>query len=97
MLKESQSDVIVMGHTHLSFIKHFENNGWALNAGSVGRSKEDNRLASYLILTLDEENITPEIVQIAYPLEQTLLGIENSGIPNYYAHFLSNKKISIKQ
>ncbi|UKB78711.1 metallophosphoesterase family protein [Chryseobacterium sp. MEBOG07] len=97
MLKESQSDVIVMGHTHLSFVKHFENNGWAVNAGSVGRSKEENRLASYLILTLDEENITPEIVQIAYPLEQTLLGIEKSGIPNYYAHFLSNKKISIKQ
>ncbi|AZA92581.1 phosphodiesterase [Chryseobacterium nakagawai] len=96
MLKESQSDVIVMGHTHLSFTKQFENKKWAINCGSVGRSKEENRLASYLILTLDEEKIIPEIVQLSYPLEQTLQAIEKSEIPDYYADFLSNKEIFIK-
>lgn len=94
MLEESQSDIVVMGHTHLSFKKYFEAEGWAVNCGSVGRSKEENRLASYLILTLDEEQIIPEIVQIAYPVEDTVRGIEESRIPDYYAAFLKNEKIS---
>lgn len=92
MLKESQSDTVVMGHTHLSFKKSFENNKWAINCGSVGRSKEENRLASYLVLTMSEEQIIPEIIQIAYPLEETVRAIEESGIPNYYADFLRNEK-----
>ncbi|NML71053.1 metallophosphoesterase [Chryseobacterium sp. RP-3-3] len=95
MLQESQSDTIVMGHTHLSFKKSFEHKKWAINCGSVGRSKEENRLASYLILTMNEHQILPEIVQIDYPLEQTVHGIEESGIPNYYASFLKNEKVSI--
>lgn len=95
MLEESQSDIIVMGHTHLSFKKDFDTKGWAVNCGSVGRSKEENRLASYLVLTLDEKQIVPEIVQIAYPVEETVRGIEESGIPDYYASFLKNEKTSV--
>lgn len=95
MLEESQSDIVVMGHTHLSFKKSFENKKWAVNCGSVGRSKEENRLASYLILTMSQEEIIPEIVQIDYPIEQAVRGIEESYIPNYYASFLRNEKISI--
>ncbi|MDR6488371.1 putative phosphodiesterase [Chryseobacterium vietnamense] len=95
MLKNSQSDVIVMGHTHLSFKKQFENKKWAINCGSVGRSKEENRLASYVIFTLDEEKITPEIIQIPYPIDETARQIKESGIPDYYASFLKNENVLI--
>ncbi|GAE66516.1 metallophosphoesterase [Chryseobacterium indologenes] len=95
MLEESKSDVMVMGHTHLSFIKQFNTNTWAINCGSVGRSKEKNRLASYVILTLDEEKITPEIVQLPYPVEETARQIQESGIPDYYAAFLKNENVLI--
>lgn len=94
MLCESQSDVIMMGHTHVSFKKYF-NGKWAINSGSVGRSREENRLASYVILTLDEEKITPEIIQLNYPLEKVAQEIEKSEIPNYYASFLRNEKLSV--
>lgn len=94
MLSESQSDVIMMGHTHMSFKKYF-NGKWAINSGSVGRSREENRLASYVILTLDEEKITPEIIQLNYPLEKVAQEIEKSEIPNYYASFLRNEKLSV--
>lgn len=94
MLSESQSDVIMMGHTHMSFKKYF-NGKWAINSGSVGRSREENRLASYVILTLDEEKITPEIIQLDYPLEKVAQGIEKSEIPNYYASFLRNERLSV--
>jgi len=95
MLKDSQSDVIVMGHTHLSFKKQFENKTWAINCGSVGRSKEENRLASYVVFTLDEEKITPEIIQIPYPIDETIRQIKESGIPDYYASFLKNENVLI--
>ncbi|UWX58947.1 metallophosphoesterase [Chryseobacterium oranimense] len=95
MLEESQSDMVVMGHTHLSFKKYFETKGWAVNCGSVGRSKEENRLASYLILTMDEDHMLPEIIQIPYAIEETTLAIEESGIPDYYASFLKNEKASV--
>ncbi|WP_431612107.1 metallophosphoesterase family protein [Chryseobacterium sp. 'Rf worker isolate 10'] len=95
MLEDAQSDVIAMGHTHLSFKKQFENGTWAINCGSVGRSKEENRLASYLILTLDEDQVSAEIVQIAYPLEETIRGIEESDIPDYYSAFLKNEKVQL--
>ncbi|MCD0454979.1 metallophosphoesterase [Chryseobacterium sp. LC2016-27] len=94
MLSESQSDVIMMGHTHVSFKKYF-NGKWAINSGSVGRSREENRLASYVILTLDEEKVTPEIIQLDYPLEKVAQEIEKSEIPNYYASFLRNEKLSV--
>ncbi|REC46813.1 metallophosphoesterase family protein [Chryseobacterium pennipullorum] len=94
MLEESRSDIIVMGHTHLSFKKRIGNQ-WAINCGSVGRSKEENRLASYLILTLDEEAISPEIIQLHYPVEKTVRQIRESGIPDYYAGFLRNENVSV--
>jgi len=94
MLSESQSDVIMMGHTHMSFKKYF-NGKWAINSGSVGRSREENRLASYVILTLDEEKVTPEIIQLDYPLEKVAQEIEKSEIPNYYASFIRNEKLSV--
>ena len=93
ILNASQSDVIVMGHTHISFKKEIGEK-WAINTGSVGRSKEENRLASYLVMTLDEENILPEIIQLNYPLDEVATQIEWSDIPNYYAGFLRNEKVS---
>ncbi|PKF73801.1 metallophosphoesterase family protein [Chryseobacterium sp. PMSZPI] len=93
MLEDSKSDLIVMGHTHLSFKKQFDNKKWAVNCGSVGRSREENRLASYLTLTLHEEEINPEIIQLDYPIEETARQIQESGIPDYYASFLRNENI----
>ncbi|WP_374464318.1 metallophosphoesterase [Chryseobacterium sp.] len=87
MLESADADLVVMGHTHLSFKKQFDDQTWAVNCGSVGRSKEENRLASYLVLTLDEEKIIPEIVQLSYPVDETARQIRESGIPDYYAIF----------
>jgi hypothetical protein len=42
---------------------------------------------------LDEEKITPEIVQLPYPVDETARQIKESSIPDYYALFLKNKNI----
>ena len=92
MLDDNNADILVMGHTHKSYIKSIHREGYpdklAINAGSVGRSREGEPLASYLILTADKEGIHPEIVKLDYPIEETVEAIRKSKIPDFYANFL---------
>lgn len=93
MLYGEKADVLIMGHTHQSYIKYIDATaampaGLAINTGSVGRSREGSPLASYLILNIDDDAIIPEIVKLPYPVEEVIKAIEASPIPNFYAEFL---------
>lgn len=93
MLIDGQADVIIMGHTHHPYIRKIEATentpaGLLINAGSVGRSREVKQLASYVVLHVQEENIHPEIIKLAYPVHEVIKGIEESPIPDFYAGFL---------
>ncbi|AYN04158.1 MULTISPECIES: metallophosphoesterase [unclassified Flavobacterium] len=93
MLAEEKADIIIMGHTHRPYIRPVEATkdspaGILINCGSVGRSRENSPLATYLILHIDEEKIIPEIVKLEYPVNEVIKAIEKSPIPNFYAEFL---------
>ncbi len=102
MMNEKNADVLIMGHTHMSYIRPLNDNGVgkavspiAINCGSVGRSKEDDALATYLLLTISgeqttfcEDSIRYELIKANYPAEQTVAKIHASSIPNFYADFL---------
>jgi putative phosphoesterase len=94
MLRKNNADVIIMGHTHLPYIRTFPGDKLALNTGSVGRSKEDRISAVYLMLTIAGSRIRPEIVRVAYPVEETIEGILESAIPDFYADFLVERTTS---
>ncbi|WP_020596452.1 metallophosphoesterase family protein [Spirosoma panaciterrae] len=79
-------DVLLMGHTHVSYIK--KSSMLLINCGSVGRSKEADRKASYCLLTLTGAAISAEIIKVSYPIEAVALAIYQSDIPNFYADFL---------
>lgn len=101
MFESNQVDVIVCGHTHLSFIKEIDIDDLPrllINAGSVGRSKELNGgKAVYLQLIINEDGYTfDEKVKISlrkidYDIQITINGIKNSSTPDFYAHFLSSR------
>jgi predicted phosphodiesterase len=91
MPRKNDADVIVMGHTHLPYIRPFSGGKFAINTGSVGRSKEERISATYLMLTIAESRIRPEIVRVAYPVEETIRGIRESPIPDFYADFLAER------
>ncbi|UIR57095.1 metallophosphatase family protein [Sphingobacterium sp. SRCM116780] len=91
LLAEAKADILLMGHTHLSFIKSFGNK-WAINVGSVGRSKEQNKDATYLLLQLDEDHIQAEIIRIPYAMEEVIDKIKASDIPDFYANFLASSQ-----
>jgi len=83
---------LAVGHTHRVFVKELDGN-LIINTGSVGRSREEDRLATYVLLDVDllqTPAITVTIRRLNYPIAQTIAGIEASGIPNFYARFLAN-------
>ncbi|TWF41324.1 putative phosphodiesterase [Chitinophaga polysaccharea] len=90
MMAAHQADVLITGHTHLSYVRPLSVPGKTIiNAGSVGRTKETDRLAAYLRLTITPEAITPVIRKIAYPVRDTVMAIRQSPIPDFYADFLA--------
>ena len=102
MMAEKKADVLIMGHTHYSYIRPIVDSASekrvtpiAINCGSVGRSKEADALATYLLITIageqevfSNDSITYELVKVNYPIEQTIEGIYQSTIPDFYADFL---------
>jgi hypothetical protein len=59
-----------------------------VNTGSVGRSKEKRISDAYLMLTIAESRIRPELVRVAYPVEETIKAILERTIPDFCADFL---------
>lgn len=62
MLDERHADILITGHTHLSYIRPLKAAGkMVINTGSVGRTKEKDRLAAYLQLHIANGEVTPQI------------------------------------
>lgn len=76
-----------MGHTHLPFIKDIGKK-WAINTGSVGRSKKMCKDATYLLVELHEDRIHVEIIQVPFDIIAVAHEIKASDIPDFYADFL---------
>ncbi len=89
--KGLDADFLFIGHTHIPYIKNL-NNKTIVNVGSVGRSKLPDNKACYAILDISDRKSFAEIIKVDYPVEETIEAIELSGIPNFYADFLMERK-----
>lgn len=88
-LYKKEINVLVTGHTHRSYVQHFQDVS-LVNCGSVGRSREEDRKATYTILTLSETETIAEIVKLDYKIDQVAAAIYSSDIPDFYGDFLLN-------
>lgn len=80
-------DVICFGHTHAPWHRtvggvHF------VNTGSVGRPKDGDPRAGYVILDVDEGRVSAEIVRVGYDVERTAAAILASELPDDFATYL---------
>jgi predicted phosphodiesterase len=80
-------DIICFGHTHKPWQRavrgiHF------VNTGSVGRSKDGNPRACYVVLTIEGAGSRVEFVRVDYDVEQSARGIIASGLPEEFANVL---------
>ena len=80
-------DVIAFGHTHKPWHRevagvHF------VNTGSVGRPKDGDWRAGYVLLDLGPGEPRIEHVRVAYDVEVAAAGVVAAGLPPEFAEFL---------
>lgn len=90
--RDSNADIILMGHTHYSYIKNIDVDGkekMCINVGSVGRCKEAiGAKAVYLWLTIEDSGeVKPTLRKLDYNVHEAIEGIKASPIPDFYAEF----------
>jgi predicted phosphodiesterase len=80
-------DVIAFGHTHLPW--HREVAGMHfVNTGSVGRPKDGDWRAGYVILDAAEGSVGIEFIRVEYDLDRAMQGIHQSDLPDDFAEYL---------
>jgi predicted phosphodiesterase len=80
-------DIIAFGHTHVPWHRqvggiHF------VNTGSVGRPKDGNWRAGYVLLEAGSGVVQVENIRIEYDLERAMRGIRESELPDDFAEYL---------
>lgn len=90
-------DAIFMGHTHCAYVRKITaESGKPLlvaNTGATGRIKNGQPMATYMICTLVEGDISAEIVSVEYNVVDVAAAIIHSPIPNFYARELINNAL----
>lgn len=82
------ADVLVCGHTHLPYHRVLGSGRQVINAGSVGKPKDNNPQAGYLILTAEDGKLQVEFVRVPYDVERAAQAIEATDMPNEFAEML---------
>ena len=79
-------DVIAFGHTHKPW--HREVDGiHFVNTGSVGRPKDGDWRAGYVLLDIDTVPRV-ELVRVEYDIDEAMRGIRESELPTDFAEYL---------
>lgn len=89
ILSEINHDIYIYGHTHYPFIKAIRNK-MIINAGSVGRPKNLDNRATYILLEIEDLSIHGTIRKVLYDIEKVASAIEQSGLDSYFADFIRN-------
>lgn len=83
----SAGDVICFGHTHKPWHRtvggvHF------VNTGSVGRPKDGNWRAGYVLLDVDAAAVNVRFIRVDYDLATAIAGVRAAGLPEEFVRFL---------
>jgi predicted phosphodiesterase len=80
-------DVVAFGHTHRPW--HREVDGvHFVNTGSVGRPKDGDPRAGYVVVDIDAEGVEVEFVRPEYDVARAAAGVRDSDLPDAFADFL---------
>jgi predicted phosphodiesterase len=79
-----EGDLIAFGHTHKPWTREVAGVRF-LNTGSVGKPKDGDWRAGYVLLEASEELGVLEFVRVEYDLERAMDGIRSSGLPYEFA------------
>lgn len=80
----AQSDVLVFGHTHLPYQKQVSSVLF-VNTGTVGKPKDGDTRAGYVLFEVTAQRVTPQFLRLAYDVEKAAGAVERSGLPREFA------------
>ena len=91
-------DVIAFGHTHKPWHREIEGVHF-VNTGSVGRPKDGDWRAGYVLLDISAGSVRPEFVRVEYDVEEAMRAIRASELPHEFAEYLrtGGKPVSAEQ
>jgi diadenosine tetraphosphatase ApaH/serine/threonine PP2A family protein phosphatase len=81
-------DVICFGHTHKPWHREVEGIHF-VNAGSVGRPKDGDWRAGYVVLDVGGDRPGVEFIRVEYDLQQAMDAIRKSDLPDDFAEYLA--------
>lgn len=82
-------DVICFGHTHKPWQRALSGIQF-INTGSVGRPKDGDWRACYVLLTIDQSGAGVEFVRVNYDVDQAASAIRESDLPHEFAEVLKS-------
>jgi len=104
IMKDADADILCFGHTHKPYHRTIAETNeattrfrHAINLGSVGKPKDNDRRGGYVIININEdssihkaESIQVEFIRFDYDYEKAAKAVEDSPLPNDYADNLRN-------
>jgi predicted phosphodiesterase len=84
-----KGDTIAFGHTHLPWHREVEGIHF-VNTGSVGRPKDGDPRAGYVIIEVAPDQTRIEFVRVVYDVDLAVRAIEASSLPNEFGPFLKS-------
>lgn len=104
ILENADADIMCFGHTHKPYHRTLKSEDGenphyrhAINLGSVGKPKDNDKRGCYVLLEIDEnasvldkDSIKPEFIRFEYDIEKAAKAVEESRLPNAYAENLRN-------
>ena len=88
LLDSVDADVLVCGHTHLPYHKVLPSGRHVVNAGSVGKPKDDDPRACYVVLSASGTALDVEFNRVEYDIERMATAIEAAEMPDAFAEML---------
>lgn len=82
-------DAIAFGHTHLPWTREVEGILF-INTGTVGRPKDGDWRAGYVVLDVGKNGMSSEYVRVEYDVELAARAIRASSLPSEFADQLLN-------
>lgn len=80
-------DVIAFGHTHKPWHREIDGIHF-VNTGSVGRPKDGDWRAGWVLLDFEEGGVRAEIFRVEYDVDRAMQGIRESDLPDEFAAYL---------
>jgi predicted phosphodiesterase len=80
-------DAVAFGHTHKPWHRTVEGIHF-VNTGSVGRPKDGDWRAGYVVVAVDGEAVEVEVVRVEYDVERAMAAIRDSDLPDDFAEYL---------